>query len=342
MNRDIWDIPKNEQLWNQLQGSLDTSEKINTIKYDTLLVMGMGGSGIAGDVLKLISNSVSKKDIFVRKTYSIPEQILSRKPFCLFISYSGNTEETISGLNDAIKNELDWAVISSGGKLLEEAELHDKAFIKVPTGLQPRNAFGYLTQAVMKILDVNEGTKFIEQFEEAGQYISDLFFLDPTEPDYSSEKDMVTNGYAIAERLKKKTAIIYGGTPMTQLVASRWKAQINENSKSRAFTGDMPEVHHNEILSWNADPRGSKKYTLIFLRDQNEHPQIAKRFDYTKEVLKDKVSIVNIFSKEKETIKSMMELVLLGDLVSLCLAEYLKVDPQNIDTIEEIKKLLRG
>ena len=341
MNRDIWDIPKNEQLWNQLKGSLDTSEKINTIKYDTLLVMGMGGSGIAGDVLKLISNSVSKKEILVRKTYSIPEQILSRKPFCLFISYSGNTEETISGLDDAISNQLDWAVISSGGKLLEEAEIHDKAFIKVPKGLQPRNAFGYLTQAVMKILDVNEGTKFIEQLQEAGGYISDLFFLDPLEPSYR-EKDLVTLAYSIASGLEKKTAVIYGGTPMTQLVASRWKAQINENSKSRAFTGDMPEVHHNEILSWNADPRGSKKYTLIFLRDQNEHPQIAKRFDYTKEVLKDKVSIVNIFSKEKETIKSMMELVLLGDLVSLCLAEYLKVDPQNIDTIEEIKKLLKG
>ena len=341
MNLEISDIPENEQLWNQLKGNLDISEKINTIKYDTLLVMGMGGSGIAGDVLKLISNSVSKKEILVRKTYSIPEQILSRKPFCLFISYSGNTEETISGLNDAISNQLDWAVISSGGKLLEQAEIHDKAFIKVPKGLQPRNAFGYLTQAVMKILDVNEGTKYMEQLEEAGGYISDLFFLDPLEPDYR-EKDLVTLAYSIAQKLKKKTAIIYGGTPMTQLVASRWKTQINENSKSRAFTGDMPEVHHNEILSWNADPRGSKKYILIFLRDKNEHPQIAKRFDYTEEVLKDKVSVVNIFSKEKETIKSLMELVLLGDLVSLCLAEYLNVDPQNIDTIEEIKKLLKG
>ena len=341
MNLEISDIPENEQLWNQLKGNLDISEKINTIKYDTLLVMGMGGSGIAGDVLKLISNSVSKKEILVRKTYSIPEQILSRKPFCLFISYSGNTEETISGLDDAISNQLDWAVISSGGKLLEQAEIHDKAFIKVPKGLQPRNAFGYLTQAVMKILDVNEGTKCMEQLEEAGGYISDLFFLDPLEPDYR-EKDLVTLAYSIAQKLKKKTAIIYGGTPMTQLVASRWKTQINENSKSRAFTGDMPEVHHNEILSWNADPRGSKKYILIFLRDKNEHPQIAKRFDYTEEVLKDKVSVVNIFSKEKETIKSLMELVLLGDLVSLCLAEYLNVDPQNIDTIEEIKKLLKG
>ena len=341
MNLEISDIPENEQLWNQLKGNLDISEKINTIKYDTLLVMGMGGSGIAGDVLKLISNSVSKKEILVRKTYSIPEQILSRKPFCLFISYSGNTEETISGLDDAISNQLDWAVISSGGKLLEQAEIHDKAFIKVPKGLQPRNAFGYLTQAVMKILDVNEGTKYMEQLEEAGGYISDLFFLDPLEPDYR-EKDLVTLAYSIAQKLKKKTAIIYGGTPMTQLVASRWKTQINENSKSRAFTGDMPEVHHNEILSWNADPRGSKKYILIFLRDKNEHPQIAKRFDYTEEVLKDKVSVVNIFSKEKETIKSLMELVLLGDLVSLCLAEYLNVDPQNIDTIEEIKKLLKG
>ena len=341
MQGSVWDIPKNEQLWNQLQGSLDISEKINLIKYDSLLVMGMGGSGIAGDVLKLISNSISQKDIYVRKTYSIPNQIMSRKPFCLFISYSGNTEETISGLSDAIANELDWAVISSGGKLIEEAKKHDKGYIKVPKGLQPRNAFGYLTQAVIKILDVNEGTKFMDQLNEAGNYISNLFFLDPTEPDYR-KKDMVTNAYAIAQGLKKKTAIIYGGTPMTQLVASRWKTQINENSKSRAFTGDMPEVHHNEILSWNADPKGSKNYVLIFLRDQNEHPQITKRFDYTKEVLKDKVRIEDIFSQDKETINSMMELVLLGDLISLCLAEYLKVDPLNIDTIEEIKKLLRG
>ena len=329
------------QLWNQLSDGLEVSEEINSIKYDSLLVMGMGGSGIAGDVLKLTSNSVSQKEIYVRKTYSIPEHIINSKPFCLFISYSGNTEETISGLNDAISNKLDWAVISSGGKLIEEAQKHHKGYIKIPDGLQPRNAFGYLTQSVMKILDINEGTNFINQLEDAGNFVSDLFFVDATDPDFR-KKDPVTKAYGIAEVLKKKTTIIYGGTPMTQLVASRWKTQINENSKSRAFTGDMPEVHHNEILSWNADPKGSKNYVLIFLRDQNEHPQITKRFDYTKEVLKDKVRIEDIFSKDKETINSMMELVLLGDLISLCLAEYLKVDPLNIDTIEEIKKLLRG
>ena len=87
MQGSIWDIPKNEQLWNQLQGSLDISEKINLIKYDSLLVMGMGGSGIAGDVLKLISNSISQKDIYVRKTYSIPNQIMSRKPLFIYILF---------------------------------------------------------------------------------------------------------------------------------------------------------------------------------------------------------------------------------------------------------------
>ena len=328
------------QLWNQLSDGLEVSEEINSIKYDSLLVMGMGGSGIAGDVLKLTSNSVSQKEIYVRKTYSIPEHIINSKPFCLFISYSGNTEEAISGLNDAISNKLDWAVISSGGKLIEEAQKHHKGYIKIPDGLQPRNAFGYLTQAVMKIIDINEGTNFINQLEDAGNFVGDLFFVDGTDPDFR-KKDPVTKAYGIAEVLKNKTTIIYGGTPMTQLVASRWKTQINENSKSRAFIGDMPEVHHNEILSWNADPKGSKNYVLIFLRDQNEHPQITKRFDYTEKVLNDKVKCLNIFSKEKETMKSMMELILLGDLVSVCLAEYLKIDPLNIDTIEEIKKLLR-
>ena len=129
----------------------------------------------------------------------------------------------------------------------------------------------------------------------------------------------------ICESINKKTAIIYSGTNMSKVVSSRWKTQINENAKSKAFVGYLPEVHHNEILSWDADIDGSKNnYIVILIRDKNEHVQISKRFEFTKELIGDKVNIVEVNLNNREsTLKTLLELVLLGDLVSLNLANKL-------------------
>ena len=112
--------------------------------------------------------------------------------------------------------------------------------------------------------------------------------------------------------------------------------------RSKAFVGHLPEIHHNEILSWDADKDGSKNnYVVIFIRDQNEHPQIRKRFEFTKDLIGEKVDITEVnLPNQESTLKTLLELVLLGDLVSLNLAAKLTVDPKNIDTIEKLKKLL--
>ena len=323
------------ELGNQTQEELEYSENIDSIQYDSLLIMGMGGSGVSGDVLSLLSNEVSSKKITVRKSYSIPKKIMEVNPFCLFISYSGNTEETISGLTDAIRNNLDWAVISSGGKLIELAREHNKEYIKIPDGLQPRAAFGYLTQAVCKVVDVAEGTSFIKELKDAGDYLNQIL-------NEKEDSDIFIEAKKIANQVDKKTCIIYGGTDLSELVASRWKTQINENAKSKAFVGSMPEVHHNEILSWDADLEGSKtNYVLIFLRDNSEYSQITKRFDLTQKLLGEKVEILNIEAKSQSTtLIKLMELVLLGDLFSLSLASKLKMIPEDIEGIENLKKLL--
>lgn len=321
---------KKNPLWSQITEDLEYSKEVNSIKYESLLIMGMGGSGISGDLLKLVSNTISNKSIIVRKAYSIPRHLLDKNPFCLFISYSGNTEETISGLDDAVKNNLDWAVISSGGELIKEAKKHGKAYIKIPSGFQPRNAFGYLAQAVCRIIDINEGTDLVTKIREA------------TSEDLSD--GVLEVAHNLVGKIQNKTCVIYGGTPMTQLVASRWKTQINENAKSRAFVGDMPEVHHNEILSWESDPDFNlENYHLIFLRDEkNEHKQISKRFLFTKELTKEKVYSSMVPYVGGNTLEGLMYLVLVGDLTSIFLAEELGIDTLNIDTIEELKKLLKG
>ena len=323
------------ELGNQVQEELEFSENIDSIQYDSLLIMGMGGSGVSGDVLSLLSNEVSSKKITVRKSYSIPKKIMEVKPFCLFISYSGNTEETLSGLNDAIKNNLDWAVISSGGKLIDLAIEHNKEYIKIPDGLQPRAAFGYLTQAVCKIVDIVEGTNFLKELRDVGNYLNEILIKE-------ENSEIFIEAKKIAKQVNKKTCIIYGGTDLTELVASRWKTQINENAKSKAFVGSMPEVHHNEILSWDADVEGSKSnYVLILLRDNSENSQIAKRFDLTQKLLGEKVEIFNIEPKSQSTtLFKLMELVLLGDLFSISLADELNMIPEDIEGIENLKKLL--
>ena len=323
------------ELGNQVQEELEFSENIDSIQYDSLLIMGMGGSGVSGDVLSLLSNEVSLKKITVRKSYSIPKKIMEVKPFCLFISYSGNTEETLSGLNDAINNNLDWAVISSGGKLIDLAIEHNKEYIKIPDGLQPRAAFGYLTQAACKIVDIVEGTNFVKELIDVGNYLNEIL-------NEEEDSEIFIEAKKIAKQINKKTCIIYGGTDLTELVASRWKTQINENAKSKAFVGSMPEVHHNEILSWDADVEGSKSnYVLILLRDNSENSQIAKRFDLTQKLLGEKVEIFNIEPKSQSTtLIKLMELVLLGDLFSISLADELNMIPEDIEGIENLKKLL--
>ena len=323
------------ELGNQVQEELEYSKNIDSIQYDSLMIMGMGGSGVSGDVLSLLSNEVSSKNIIVRKSYSIPKKIIEANTYCLFISYSGNTEETLSGLQDALEHNLDWAVISSGGKLIELAIEHDKEYIKIPEGLQPRAAFGYLTQAVCKIVDVVEGTNFLKELKDAGNYLNEMLKA-------KEDSEIYIEAKKIANQVNKKTSIIYGGTELSQLVASRWKTQINENAKSKAFTGLMPEVHHNEILSWDADLKGSKSnFILILLRDNLEDLQISKRFDLTNKLLGEKVDVINIKAKSEDTtLTKLMELVLLGDLFSISLANELKMIPEDIEGIENLKKLL--
>ena len=324
-------------LGNQLKKELETSTEFVIDSYKDLLIVGMGGSGVSGDVLKLVMNETTSINVEVRKAYGIPEVTADRKPKCLFISYSGNTEETVEAVNDAIKYNLDWSVISSGGILLDLALKHNKPYVKVPSGLQPRAAFGLMTKAVMHFVSSDESRKYLELCNQAGDYINEILAN-------QSDNKLLEHALTISKEINTKSSVIYGGTPLTYLVAQRWKTQINENAKSKAFVGYMPEIHHNEILSWEANKKDSKNnYQLLFLRSPDENTQVKKRFELTKEIIGDKVNISEINNISSENIISnLFHLTLLGDLVSVYMAENLNIDPYNINSIEQLKKLLKG
>ena len=324
-------------LGNQLKKELETSTDFVIDSYEDLLIVGMGGSGVAGDVLKLVLNETTQINVEVRKTYGIPEVIANRRPKCLFISYSGNTEETVEAVKDAINNNLDWSVISSGGQLLDLATKHKRQFVKVPAGLQPRAAFGLMTKAVMHYVSSDIDGKYLKMCTQAGEYLNNALEND-------SKNNLLSQALKISKEISSKTSVIYGGTPLTYLVAQRWKTQINENAKSKAFVGYMPEVHHNEILSWEANKEDSKNnYQLLFLRSTEENSQISKRFELTKEIISDKVSISEIKNISSENIISnLFHLALIGDLVSVYMAENLEINPYDITAIEDLKKILKG
>ena len=322
-------------LGNQLKTDLEVSQGFISIDYDRILIVGMGGSGVAGDVLKLILNEHTNIDVEVRKTYNLTKNHSSTRPFCLFISYSGNTEETLSAAQDAINENLEWSVISSGGELLELATKYNKNFVKLPTGLQPRAAFGLMTKAVINFLPNSIKSNFLNACDDAGNYLNNLI------EDVSNEVFDISKN--IANQIGTKTAVIYAGSELTYLVAQRWKTQINENSKSKAYVGFMPEIHHNEILSWEADKEGSKNNFILILLRGDDHKKIDNRFEFTKELIGSKVDIFDVRNISSENlIKDLFHLVLIGDLVSVELANQLKIDPFNIDAIENLKKKLKG
>ncbi len=322
-------------LGNQLKTDLQTSEGFTTVDYERILIVGMGGSGVAGDVLKLILNKHTSIDVEVRKTYNLTKNQIAARPFCLFISYSGNTEETISVAKDAINENLEWAAITSGGELLDLATQHNKKFVKVPDGLQPRAAFGLMTKAVVNYLPNQIKEIFIKACEEAGDYINNLM------KDTSNEVIDISKN--IANQIGLKTAVIYAGSDLTYLVAQRWKTQINENSKSKAYVGFMPEVHHNEILSWEADQEGSKNNFILILLRGDDYKKIDNRFEFTKELIASKVDTIDVRNISTDNlIIDLFHLVLIGDLVSVNLAETLEIDPFNIDAIENLKNKLKG
>ena len=322
-------------LGNQLKTDLEVSQGFTSIDYDRILIVGMGGSGVAGDVLKLILNEHTNIDVEVRKTYNLTKNHSSTRPFCLFISYSGNTEETVSVAKDAINENLEWSVISSGGELLELATKYNKNFVKLPTGLQPRAAFGLMTKAVINFLPNSLKSNFLNACDDAGNYLNNLI------EDVSNEVFDISKN--IANQIGTKTAVIYAGSELTYLVAQRWKTQINENSKSKAYVGFMPEIHHNEILSWEADQDGSKNNFILILLRGDDHKKIDNRFEFTKELIGSKVDILDVRNISSENlIKDLLHLVLIGDLVSVELANQLKIDPFNIDAIENLKKKLKG
>jgi len=299
-----------------------------------VLIAGMGGSGIAGDFVAALA-SAGRGRVAVQKGYGpLPGWALDRKPLLIAISFSGNTEETLDFARAASKTDLPIVTLTTGGELSRVTGEKGWPTISVPGGIQPRAAVGYLFGAVARVVAAaglipDQGSALAEAADAADRATSD------GSPGWLLAGD-------IAEGLAGRIPIIYGGGPVSGAVAQRWKTQVNENAKTPSWWSVLPELNHNEIVGWEAMPSLTSQHLgVVALTDATDHPRVRDRLAYSRALTQNAVPWVAEVAAEGDTpLARLMSLVVMGDLVSLMLAETAGVDPVPVDTIEKLKKLL--
>lgn len=302
-----------------------------------VVLSGLGGSAIGGDIIRCCLADEIKVPFLVNRDYCLPDFVDSKTLF-LTSSYSGNTEETISAYKYARAKKAKIVVISSGGTLEGLAKKDGYPFIRIPGGMPPRCALGYSLVPVLSVLS-NAGLIKDKQREikEAIEVLT------------GQRDNFIGSGVLFKDNIAKKTAAllsgkfaaIYGWSKNFDCVITRWRNQLNENSKTLAISHFLPEMDHNEIMGFSHPKKLLKSIVVIFLRDRDDHPRVKDRIRITSSVIKDRVGkIIEIKSAGKSLLARICSLIYIGDFVSFYLAIANKEDPTPVDEITYLKKEL--
>lgn len=303
-------------------------------EFSHVVISGMGGSALPGNLLRIYLNDVYKKEgkrpipIYQNRFYSLPPESYNNG-LNILCSYSGNTEETIASLHEAIDNKLSCVGISAGGTIEEICKKNNLPHIKLPVpfpNFQPRVGTGYFFASVYQVL-MNQG-----MVSDTTQTILDLANdLNSQMPQLEAE------GKSLSQKLNGKTPVIYASTKLKAL-AMVWKIKFNEHAKTPAFWNFFPELNHNEMIGFT-NPQG--KFFVIMLRDANDHPKNLNRFEATTSLLKNKGVEVETINVEGETVfTKIFRTLALGDFAAYHLALSYNQDPTPVDMVEELKKIL--
>jgi len=293
-------------------------------KYNRVLICGMGGSGISGEALSALYPQIQ---IVSNRDYGIP-RFVDKNTLAVLISYSGNTEETLSNYGQLSKRKIDMVLLSSDGKLFKKKALHK---VKVPPGLPPRGALGYLFAPLPLII-----------------YQAQLIDYDPRKELLELAAFLVRQrGYIermarrMSNRFVNKIIIIYAYSSLFVPVANRWRCQLNENAEVFAHGNVIPEMNHNEIVGLGRPKKFSCDTLLVFLHDPGAHPRNKARCRLVKTLVKNELSdILDVQPRGKNALQRMFWTIMLGDFVSYYLAVTLGVDPMRVDRIDQLKQRL--
>jgi len=302
------------------------SFKTKKNNFQNIVLSGLGGSGIGGSITQnYIADSCSIPFI-VNKDYFLPG-FINEKSLVLISSYSGNTEETLAAMQQAIKMKATVICITSGGKVQELAKKHNLDCVIIPSGMPPRSCLGY---SMVQVLYVLHHLGYVKKsFEKDLKASIDLL--------KKEAKAIQKEAKTVAKKLVNKMPIVYAAADF-EGVAVRFRQQINENGKMLCWHHVIPEMNHNELVGWRKkDPNQA----VVLLRNTTDYKRTQMRMEINKEVFKKYTkTIIEIHSKGKSYLERAFYLIHLTDFVSVDLAELNKLDPTEVKVIDYLKGAL--
>jgi len=323
----------------QIKEAIDIGKNIVLkIKYENcrnIVLTGMGGSAIGGDIVKTLLNDELKIPFYINRNYTLPNWV-NENTLVICSSYSGNTEESLSAYNDAVEKKAMICGISTGGELTENLKNRGFDVIKIPGGLQPRAALAYSFVPLLYLLN-KVGIASDSILDDLAKSVSALEQKRETYSIGESDKPI----FKMAKEIYGMIPIIYGVTDTTGVVALRWKGQICENSKMLAYHNELPELNHNEIVGWGNNPDLLNELSVIWLRDKFDNERIKARQDITKQILNDMDIMQHEIRAEGETkVERMLDLIYFGDWLSYWCAILHDTDPSPVEKINKLKEAL--
>lgn len=309
------------------------AKHLKRARIDAVVFSGMGGSSLIAELVHTWPRL--DQPFIVSKGYELPNWI-NQSTLVICASYSGNTEETLSSLDQALKQQAQVVIIAHGGKLLERAQAEDIPYVELPACPQPRTGIFYAYRALVEIF---VATQVVPE-ERVAELEAVVPALEEACKNWKEDIPEARN-YAkqLALEMEGKTPIIYGGA-ITYPAAYKWKIDVNENAKNTAWCNQLPEFNHNEFIGWSAHPV-EKPFAVIDLISHFEHPRILKRFEVTDRLLSGKrPKAIEVTAKGKTLLEQLLYLVLLGDFATTYLAILNNVDPTPVELVEKFKKEL--
>jgi len=295
-------------------------------EFNNVVVTGLGGSGIGASIVQNYVFDKLKIPFIVNKDYFLPS-FVNRKSLVIVCSYSGNTEETLMAMQQAVKKRATIVCITSGGAVAELANKKHLDCILVPAGMPPRSCLGYsLVQLLFVLAQFGLiGNSFEKEINRAIRQMKD------------GETETQKKALAIAKKLLGKLPVIYAAGHF-EGVAIRFRQQLNENSKMLAWHGVVPEMNHNELVGWRDE---AKDKAVVILRNKDDYERVQTRIEINKKIIRKHTNtIIEIYSEGKSYWEEAFYLIHLTDWVSVLLADLRELDATEVKVIDFLKKSL--
>ena len=307
-------------------------------KYDgirNIIIVGMGGSAIGGDINKMLLKNDLSVPLIVCRNYFIPKWA-NNHTLVVVSSYSGGTEETLSAFKDALSKDCQIYGITTGGNLSKRLSSNDLDFTLIPSGLQPRAALAY-SFVPMLYLFFHLG---LVKIDLKDKLMNSVKLLKSVRDDYIHDNQKNPT-WVLSNKIYNTIPIIYGETDNTSIIALRWCNQLSENSKMLAFSNELPEFNHNEIVGWENNPNLIERLSVIWLSDQSDYERISMRQKISNKILDTTVKKqFEISLNGSSRFERLLHLIHFGDWVSLWCAYLHGTDPSPVDKISSLKKEL--